>query len=192
MSTRMFATTVFGAILIGVGVGVVALRDRGSSAQPMTVSGLVETLRSGNLERRRDAAAMLGLVRGPRADLAARALVESLRDRDAAIRGQAARSIGRLLALNPSLTDVVGPLTALLRDDEPCVRTSAAIGLRSAGLDPPGAFETVVEGLRSVDPTRRAEAGALLAAWPIGDGNRLRRLLTLTDDPVEAGPSGRA
>ncbi len=183
MNSRMIALAV-GLILTSVGLGAFALSNRGPADRGLTVAGLVETLRAGPMAGRREAVATLGLVRGPKAESASRALIEAIMDRDAELRGRSARALGGIIAGNPWLVGAVEPLRAMLGDEEPRVRTSAAIGLRSAGLDPPGAFEAILDGFRSDDPLLRAESGATLASWPIVDATRLRRLLTLVEDPV--------
>jgi HEAT repeat protein len=181
----LILASVVGVSAAGAAVWLV-VSSRGEEGQ--TVVGLVGKLRVGGESQRIAAAATLGQVVGPGSVDAARALIEALGDRDPLIRARSARSLARVLTLNPGATSSVAEASAkalkeALNDREPKVGTAAALGLGLLGLEPPGTFEALLGGLRHGDLSLRAEASAALSARLVRDAEAPRRLVLLLGDP---------
>jgi HEAT repeat protein len=118
---------VIGTIIAGMAAFVGARTERTSNAEPLAqVVDLIESLRNGSDQVRREAAAGLRNL-GPSATPAMTALLAALRDESAVVRAEAAAALGRL---GPQ---VVGALIRALQDEHHFVRRGALAALALHG-----------------------------------------------------------
>lgn len=135
-----------------------------SSALPDEVAGkprqpaeLADTLRTGDAESRRQAAAELGLY-GQAALPALTPLLEALRDPDVLLRANAAATLARL---GPA---AVPALVNSLRDQNLWVRRGAAYALSCLRDSAPATIAALSEALGDADADVRASAARALEA----------------------------
>jgi hypothetical protein len=148
----------------------VAVAGCGSRTDPC--DQYVETLASGNLEQRYDAAQVLGL-QGQSAAHIAPALLQALNDKEPMVRAEVATALGRVLGvpahdskssevaqLQPSLSrdelfrvseDVISALSNCLHDPDSQVRAAAAIAIARVGVDSDRALEALEIASQSSD-----------------------------------------
>jgi len=148
----------------------------------ITFEAALRDLETGSTKAKVMAAHALGDVDGDERPRAARALIIALDDAHAAVRAEAAASLGEIAG---EVAGVVELLAARLTDGDPQVRQNAAIALGSLGK--PAGFAPLVTALRDGPPDVRFQAASSLAEIdPIGAYDPL--VAALDDrDPNVAG-----